>query len=76
MYECLTVDFNKRPSFDKVLPKIENLLREDHYEVNFIYFKFNLHFTFSFQYYDLLSKADFKRQVQIQARKTEISRLP
>lgn len=59
MYECLTVDFKKRPSFDKVLPKIENLLGEDHYE-----------------YYDLLSKADFKRQVQIQATKAEISRMP
>jgi hypothetical protein len=33
MEECLTVDFNERPSFAGILPKLENCVIPDHLEV-------------------------------------------
>ena len=38
MEECLTVDFNERPSFAGILPKLENYVIPDHLEVNYLEF--------------------------------------
>jgi hypothetical protein len=57
MEECLTVDFNERPSFEEILPKLENCVIPDHLEVNYLNFDKNDFNIFLLKYYSLLTKS-------------------